>query len=58
FSGGEHGRTVLGLHRLAANLMWAYVIGHASVAVLHQALGDDIFSRMFWPRRRKTVSAE
>jgi cytochrome b561 len=58
FDGGAYGRTVLGLHRLAANLMWAYVIGHAFVAIAHQGLGDDIFSRMFWFRRRNTVSAE
>ena len=58
FDGGSYGRTVLGLHRLVANLMWAYLIGHASVALLHQALGDDIFSRMFWFKSRRTVSAE
>jgi hypothetical protein len=27
--------------------MWAYLIGHASMALLHQALGDKVFSRMF-----------
>ncbi|HEY1943838.1 MAG TPA: cytochrome b/b6 domain-containing protein [Roseiarcus sp.] len=58
FEGGSYGRTVLGLHRLAANLMWAYLIGHATVAVLHQALGDDIFSRMFWSKSRRAVAAE
>ncbi len=58
FAGGEYGRAVLGLHRLAANLMWAYLIGHATLAVVHQALGDDIFARMFWFKSRRTVSAE
>ena len=47
FTGTPYGRTVLGLHKLAGNLMWAYLIGHASMALLHQALGDKVFSRMF-----------
>jgi cytochrome b561 len=34
--------------------MWAYLIGHALVALVHHALGDDIFSRMFWVKRRRT----
>ncbi len=44
----------MGMHKLSANLMWAYLIGHALVAVAHHALGDDIFSRMFWVKRRPT----
>lgn len=56
FQGGAYGRTVLGLHRLAANLMWAYVLGHALVAFAHQALGDEIFVRMFWLKRRGSAS--
>jgi hypothetical protein len=44
-------RAALGLHRLLANLMWAYLIGHAALAALHQLLGDDVLSRMFWFRR-------
>ncbi len=51
FKGGPYARTVLGTHKLVANLMWAYVIAHVSIAVLHRLLGDDIFSRMFWTRR-------
>ena len=47
FTGGPYGRIVLGLHKLAGDLMWAYLIGHASMALLHQALGDKVFSRMF-----------
>jgi cytochrome b561 len=46
-AGTPIGRTVLGLHQLAGNFMWAYLIGHASMALLHQALGDKVLSRMF-----------
>lgn len=42
----------LELHKLIANLMWAYLIGHAGLACLHHLLGSDILSRMFWIRRR------
>ncbi|MGD0564749.1 MAG: cytochrome b/b6 domain-containing protein [Roseiarcus sp.] len=54
FTGTPYGRVVMGMHKLTANLMWAYLIGHALVAVGHHALGDDIFSRMFWVKRRPT----
>jgi cytochrome b561 len=40
------------LHKLMSNLMWAYLVAHAGVAVLHHMFGSDIFSRMFWIRRR------
>ena len=46
-------RAALGLHRLLANLMWAYLIGHAGLAALHQLLGEDVLSRMFWFRPRR-----
>jgi len=42
----------MGLHSLAGDLMWVYLIGHASMAILHQLAGDEVFSRMFWFRRR------
>ncbi|MGD0188857.1 MAG: cytochrome b/b6 domain-containing protein [Roseiarcus sp.] len=54
FNGTPYGRIVMGMHKLSANLMWAYLIGHALVALVHHALGDDIFSRMFWVKRRRT----
>ncbi len=44
------GRLVLSLHKLTANLMWGYLIAHAGLAVLHQLLGNDMVSRMFWRR--------
>ena len=53
FTGTPYGRIVLSLHALAGNLMWAYLIAHASAALLHQARGDRIFARMFWVRQRR-----
>ena len=47
----------LGLHRLTANLMWAYLIGHGAMAVLHHLLGSDVLVRMFWIRRGRRVPA-
>ncbi|THD42409.1 MAG: cytochrome b/b6 domain-containing protein [Bradyrhizobium sp.] len=52
FSGAPFGKTVTGLHSLAGSLMWVYLIGHASTAILHQLAGDDVLSGMFWFRRR------
>jgi len=52
FTGTPYGKILMGLHSLAGNLMWVYLIGHASMAVLHQLAGDEVFSRMFWLRRR------
>ncbi len=46
-------RAALLLHRLISNLMWAYLIGHAGLAALHQLLGDNVFARMFWFRARR-----
>ncbi len=51
FQGTPAARVVLGMHKLAGNVMWAYLIGHAAMALAHQALGDDVFGRMFWTRR-------
>jgi cytochrome b561 len=52
FAGTPYAKTVMGLHSVAGNLMWVYLIGHASMAILHQLAGDEVFSRMFWFRRR------
>ena len=48
--GTDWGRPALFVHASVANLMWAYLIGHAGLAVLHHLTGSDIFSRMFWRR--------
>lgn len=37
----------LQVHKALANLMWAYVIGHAGLALLHQATGHRVLQRMF-----------
>jgi cytochrome b561 len=42
---------VLDLHQGAANLMWAYLLGHAGMALLHQRRGEGILGRMFSLRR-------
>lgn len=47
------GRAAMSVHKLIANLVWAYLIAHAGVAILHHVLGSDIFSRMFWNGRRQ-----
>lgn len=44
---------VLDVHKLVANLMWAYLIGHAALAILHQIAGHGVFQRMFGPARAK-----
>lgn len=52
--GTPSARPVLIAHKLMANLMWAYLIAHAGLAVLHQLLGTDMVSRMFWRRSPPT----
>jgi len=46
-TGTPYGRAILRLHELAGNFMWAYLVGHATMALLHQALGEKVISRMF-----------
>jgi cytochrome b561 len=38
---------LLSAHKLVANLMWAYLIAHTSVAVLHHFRGDGTLRDMF-----------
>jgi len=38
---------VLELHQAAANLMWAYLVGHVAMALLHHFLGEATLRRMF-----------
>lgn len=40
-------RFLLEVHETAAPLMWAYLIGHAGIAVIHQFKGDALITRMF-----------
>jgi cytochrome b561 len=53
FTGTPYGRMALMAHKLAGNVMWAYLIAHALAALAHEARGDRIFARMFWVRRRR-----
>jgi len=41
------GRFVLELHEAFASLMWAYLIGHAGIAVVHDIVGHRVLGRMF-----------
>jgi len=41
------GRIALDLHRMMANLMWAYLIGHAGISLIHQAAGHPVLMNMF-----------
>ncbi len=52
--GTSMGKLAIQAHKFLANFMWAYLIGHASLAALHALLGDDVFSRMFWLKKRGT----
>lgn len=49
------GSGALSAHSLLANLTWAYLVGHASLAVLHQMKGHDTLKRMFSLRKRIRV---
>ena len=44
-SGG--GRLVLEFHEVLSNLMWAYLIGHAGIAIIHDIAGHRVLGRMF-----------
>ena len=41
---------VLDFHKLMSNLMWAYVVGHAGIGVLHQLSGHKVLQSMFGRR--------
>lgn len=41
------GGPVLEIHETVSNLMWAYVVGHAGIALIHQAAGHRVLQRMF-----------
>jgi cytochrome b561 len=40
------GRLALEVHEVFANRMWAYLVAHAALAVLHEALGHGTLRRM------------
>jgi cytochrome b561 len=41
------GSAALNAHKLLANLMWAYLVGHALLAVLQETQGHDVLKRIF-----------
>ncbi|HEU0071810.1 MAG TPA: cytochrome b/b6 domain-containing protein [Alphaproteobacteria bacterium] len=41
------GHSFAELHGALANVMWAYLIGHAGMALLHQLLGEGILRKMW-----------
>ena len=45
-------RALLGIHSAVSTLMWAYLIGHAGVAVIHEFSGDRLLQRMFASGKR------
>ncbi len=44
---GGLGEAAEEIHELLSNLMWAYLIGHAGLAVIHQLKGEPIVREMF-----------
>jgi cytochrome b561 len=57
FEGTAMGGALLTAHSALGNLMWAYLIGHAGMAVVHQLIEGDVFARMFWLSARRSPSA-
>lgn len=41
------GGLTLEVHKTIATLMWAYVVGHSAIAVVHELAGHQVFRRMF-----------
>lgn len=45
---------LIGVHKVIANFMWAYLIAHASIAIIHQLGGRDVMRQMFfWTSRER-----
>ncbi|MDP3495636.1 MAG: cytochrome b/b6 domain-containing protein [Hyphomonadaceae bacterium] len=43
----ESGQLLISAHKLFANLMWAYLIAHAGLAVMHEVIGERVLPKMF-----------
>lgn len=41
-------------HATVANLMWAYLIGHSGMSIVHELLGSPVLKQMFFGRSRKS----
>ncbi|MEJ2425114.1 MAG: cytochrome b/b6 domain-containing protein [Candidatus Thiodiazotropha sp.] len=46
----------LSTHRLLANLMWFYWVGHGAMAIWHQLKGESTLHEMFQLRRSKRLT--
>src|SRR5260221_13922345 len=44
------------VHKVAANLVWAYLVAHAGLALAHELLGHRTLQRMFTLSRRPHVA--
>lgn len=40
----------LEVHAVVANLMWAYLIGHSGMSIVHELLGSPVLKQMFFGR--------
>jgi cytochrome b561 len=38
---------VVEIHQFIANFLWAFIVGHVGMAILHQWQGDKVLTRMF-----------
>ncbi|WP_291550157.1 cytochrome b/b6 domain-containing protein [Bosea sp. (in: a-proteobacteria)] len=38
---------LIATHKASANLMWAYLVAHAGLAILHEFLGERVLPKMF-----------
>ena len=45
-------RALLGVHEAVSTGMWAYLIGHAGIAILHELTGDRLIQRIFTFEKR------
>ena len=45
------------VHEASSKLVWAYVIGHASLSFLHEGAGHRLFCQMFWSHSRRAFSS-
>lgn len=47
-------RLLLGVHETVAPLMWAYLVGHVGISIIHEVRGERIVAPMFRLGRKQT----
>lgn len=60
-AGGAAGiaaKAAMEVHTTLANVVWAYLIGHAGMALLHRLVGHDIIQPMFNLRRNGAAALD